>query len=83
MEVLVKYEGKEIAFPTFGELEKLNPDIYEQYTYLFSIDQMRFYLTEHLTYDAAGNFQMIHKEQFRHAKTTASGICRNYGIPAL
>ena len=68
MEVLVKYEGKEIAFPTFGELEKLNPDIYEQYTYLFSIDQMRFYLTEHLTYDAAGNFQMIHKEQFRHAK---------------
>ena len=27
MEVLVKYEGKEIAFPTFGELEKLNPDI--------------------------------------------------------
>ena len=32
MEVLVKYEGKEIAFPTFGELEKLNPDIYEQYT---------------------------------------------------
>lgn len=68
MEVLVKYEWKEIAFPTFGELEKLNPDIYEQYTYLFSIDQMRFYLTEHLTYDAAGNFQMIHKEQFRHAK---------------
>ena len=68
MEVLVKYEGKEIAFPTFGELEKFNPDIYEQYTYLFSIDQMRFYLTEHLTYDAAGNFQMIHKEQFRHAK---------------
>ena len=25
-------------------------------------------MTEHLTYDAAGNFQMIHKEQFRHAK---------------
>ena len=47
MEVLVKYEGKEIAFPTFGELEKLNPDIYET------------------------------------CKTTASGICRNYGIPAL
>ena len=36
----------EISFPTFKELEEKNPNIYENYTYLFAIDNKRFYLLE-------------------------------------
>lgn len=68
VEVLVKREGEEIIFPTFQEMEKKNPDIYEQYTYLFSIDQMRFYLIEQLDYSDTDEFQMIHKEEFRRVR---------------
>lgn len=68
MEVLVKMRGAEIAFPTFAELEKQNPDIYETYTYLFAIDDKRFYMVSYITYDAAADYQMLHKEQFRHVK---------------
>lgn len=68
MEVLIKQEGEQITFPTFQEVKEKNPDIYEQYTYLFSIDQMRFYLVENLNYSEADKFRLIHKEEFRHVK---------------
>ena len=38
MEVLIKQEGEQITFPTVQEMEEKNPNLYEQYTYLFSID---------------------------------------------
>ena len=36
--VLVKIENQEISFLSFEEAGKYHPDIYEEYTYLFSID---------------------------------------------
>lgn len=45
---LVVHDGDEISFPRFRDLEAQNPGIYEQYTYLFSIDDERFYLLEDL-----------------------------------
>lgn len=67
-EVLIKQEEDEITFPAFQEMERKNPDIYERYTYLFSIDQMRFYLIEQLDYSDMDKFQMIHKEEFRRVR---------------
>lgn len=68
MDVLTKQEGEEITFPTFQEMESKNPDIYEQSIYLFSIDQMRFYLIEQLVYEDTDKFQMLYKEEFRYVK---------------
>lgn len=50
-ELFVKMQGEEMTFPTFGELEDRNPRIYEDSIYLFSIDDMRFYLAEELVYE--------------------------------
>lgn len=40
----VKVVGNEISFPTFEELEEKNPKIYEEYIYLFEIDDRQYYL---------------------------------------
>ena len=39
-------EGRQIHFPTFDEMEAYmgKQKLYEDYTYLFAIDGMRFYL---------------------------------------
>lgn len=44
--VLLKKEDDGISYPTFEEIEKVvgNQVVYEEYTYLFTIDNMRFYL---------------------------------------
>lgn len=44
--VLLRKEGKGITYPTFEETEKATGDnkIYTDYTYLFTIDEKRFYL---------------------------------------
>ena len=36
--ILVKIEDQEISFLTFKEAAVYNPDVYEEYTYLFSTD---------------------------------------------
>ena len=41
---LMKKSEEGMTFPTFADLERLNEDIYENYTYLFSIDDKPFYL---------------------------------------
>lgn len=66
-EILVKTEGEERAFPVFGDLEKQNPDIYENSIYLFSIDEMRFYLVEDIGYDGE-HYRRIDKEELRQFK---------------
>ena len=48
---LLKKRGEQIDFPTFRDMEKIVPDIYERYTYLFSIDGDNFYLTQKLDLD--------------------------------
>ena len=44
--ILAAMEGRQIRFPTFGEMEAYmdRQKLYEDYTYLFAIDGMRFYL---------------------------------------
>lgn len=40
----VRMTNGELTFPTFEELEKNNAHIYDEYTYLFAIDDRAFYL---------------------------------------
>ncbi|MFR9064782.1 MAG: NADH pyrophosphatase zinc ribbon domain-containing protein, partial [[Clostridium] scindens] len=44
--ILAAMEGRQIHFPTFDEMEAYmgKQKLYEDYTYLFAIDGMRFYL---------------------------------------
>ena len=42
-----------IEFPTFGELERLNEEIYENSIYLFTIDEKQYYLVDNLNRGAA------------------------------
>lgn len=65
-EVLVGWNDQdEIIFPTFKELERYNKHLYEKFTYLFTIDQDRYYLLNDLNYDANANYQMENTEIFR------------------
>lgn len=61
--MLVKQKGEQISFPTFEELEESNVNIYEEATYLFAIDNRRFYLLDELIYDE--RYQWIEREAFR------------------
>lgn len=70
------YEGKNILIgwddqhalriPTFGELEPYNENIYEDATYLFTIDKDRYYLMSHIEYDHLG-YWMQNTEVLRNA----------------
>lgn len=62
--VLVKKSGEEIAFPTFGDLEKYD----EKYTYLFSIDEKRYYLTEDVDIESLTSYSLESTEIFRTAR---------------
>lgn len=62
----VSAEG--IEFPTFTEVEELNPEIYEEYTYLFSIDEERYYLVSHLNLQQLSKYRMENTEIFRREK---------------
>ena len=46
--ISVKVKDGEISFPKFGELEEKYSFIYEDYTYLFSIDEDRYYLLQNV-----------------------------------
>ena len=49
--LLTERDGK-LDFPRFSELEGENSFLYERYTYLFSIDEDRFYLApDNLRFD--------------------------------
>lgn len=65
---LVNLSRDGIQFPTFAELEKLNPEIYEDYTYLFSIDDKRYYLVTELNLEALSKFTLENTEIFRGEK---------------
>ena len=47
-EILIKKEGDALILPRFEELEGRTEHLYENYIYLFSIDQDRFYLIPRL-----------------------------------
>lgn len=64
---LLKRSSKEIVFPRFLDLENLNEDIYENYTYLFSIDGEGYYLVENVNREPLSPFTMENTEIFRSA----------------
>lgn len=55
-----------IEYPTFEEMAVDNIDIYEKFTYLFTIDKMRFYLVEKLKYGEG--YEWIEKNAFRQLR---------------
>ncbi len=67
-EVLLKRNAKgEIRFPTFEEMEPYNGGLYEEYTYLFTIDSRRFYLGTNISAEPLSGYAMENLEVFRTA----------------
>lgn len=57
-----------IRYPRFEELEAENEEIYEAWTYLFSIDGQRYYLVEELNLPRRSSFTLENTEIFRTVK---------------
>lgn len=64
---LMRQVSGRIEFPTFGELESFSPGIYEEYTYLFSIDGERYYLVTETDLEQLPDYRMEGTEIFRNA----------------
>ena len=56
-----------ITFPRFRELERLNEEIYEDYIYLFSVDDERYYLVRDISREPLSDLTMENTEIFRAA----------------
>ena len=65
--VLLKRTEEGITFPRFRELERLNEEIYEDYIYLFSVDEERYYLVQEISREPQSEFVMENTEVFRNA----------------
>ena len=46
--VLLKKTDEGITYPRFREIDRLNEEIYEDYIYLFSVDDERYYLVKEI-----------------------------------
>ena len=66
--ILVKIEDQEISFLTFKEAAVYNPDVYEEYTYLFSIDGQGYYLAEGIDPENFPEFELKDNQYFREAR---------------
>lgn len=67
-EVLMGRDAKgNLLFPTFGEMELYNDGLYEDYIYLFSLDEKRYYMGKNLNYGPLLIYQMQNLETFRTA----------------
>lgn len=66
-QALLKRHEEEMDFPRFRDLTKRNDDIYEHVTYLFQIDDQRFYLADHVNLEPLSGFSMENTELFRRA----------------
>lgn len=62
---LINLSEEGIRFPTFAELETSNPEIYRSSTYLFSIDEKRYYLAAELNLDTLEKFMLENIGIFR------------------
>lgn len=67
-EVLVKYRDEELSFPNFSELEQNNPSLYKEAVYLFTIDEMSFFLARELEIPAEEAYVWENIKIFRTAK---------------
>lgn len=61
--ILVKIEEDQISFLTFGEASRYHKDIYQHSTYLFTIDEERYYLAEGIE---PSNFPEYHLEDYQY-----------------
>ena len=68
-----------IEFPTFGELERLNEELYENSIYLFTIDEKQYYLVDNLNRAPHCEFTMENTEIFRTARILSIGALRITG----
>ena len=66
--ILVKLEDQEISFLTFKEAAVCYPDIYEDYTYLFSIDGQGYYLADGIDPTDFPGFELKDNQYFREAR---------------
>ena len=66
--VLMHKQGREIEFPRFRELEDRNPEIYGEYTYLFSVDGENYYLGDQIKWENLQDYTMENKEIFRETR---------------
>ncbi|MCI6061032.1 MAG: NAD(+) diphosphatase [Dorea sp.] len=66
--ILIRTEDDEIAFLTFGEAKKYSSEIWENYTYLFSIDGQRYYLANGIDPDNFPEYHLEDKQYFRSAR---------------
>lgn len=66
--ILLKALEDGITYPTFGELETQNPNLYERYTYLFSVDEKRFYYVPDISFDKLSGYRMESVRRFRELK---------------
>ncbi|MGL6198551.1 MAG: NAD(+) diphosphatase [Lachnospiraceae bacterium] len=64
-EVLVARKEEEIVLPRFRHLEKYNQGLYDEYTYLFTIDEERYYLGNGVSLDEDSNFSWENISIFR------------------
>ena len=67
-----------IEFPTFGELERLNEEIYENSIYLFTIDEKQYYLVDNLNRVYNGEYG-----DFQDSRSSVQRICGDHGISAV
>lgn len=58
----VRIQDGELTFPTFDELEKKNEKIYEDYIYLFEVDDKAFYLLKDIEVD---NYELFSRRDLR------------------
>ncbi len=65
---LMNKAGEEIVFPRFSDLEKDGNGIYSNYTYLFKIDEERYYLVRKEHQECPAGFRMEGIEIFRAAE---------------
>ncbi|SFR83004.1 NAD(+) diphosphatase [Anaeromicropila populeti] len=63
--VLLKRNGEQMDLPRFQEVELYDGDIYENSTYLFSIDEEAFFLVSQLKMEDAVSFEMQELNCFR------------------
>ncbi len=64
-QVLACVQGNEIAYPKFLDLQDENPDLYENAQFLFSIDEVNYYLPRELYWPEEGRFRLTGTDLFR------------------
>ena len=72
-----------IEFPTFGELERLNEEIYENSIYLFTIDEKQYYLVDNLNREPHSEFYNGEYGDFQDSRSSVQRICGDHGISAV